>query len=76
MGIIPNPLKAFLIVHPVNIEARKSFGLCRGFKLFTGTLYLGSFIEDDGSKRDFLKERTKTWERNIHTIIETAGKYP
>ena len=38
--------------------------------------YLGGYIGDNKSKRDWLRERTLTWEKNINTIRKTAGKYP
>ena len=40
-----------------------------------GARYLGSYIGDDESKHEFLKDRAETWERIIFTIRETAGKY-
>ena len=49
--------------------------MCHGFKVFTVAHYLGSFIGGGKSKNDWLKERTNTWEKNIHMISETAGKY-
>ena len=42
----------------------------------TGVRYLGGFIIDDESKCDKLKEKTDTWEQNIHTIKKIAGKHP
>ena len=42
----------------------------------TGARYLGGYIGDDDSKRDLLRERTLTWDKNINTISETAGKHP
>ena len=53
-----------MIVHPDNIEAGKGFGLRHRFKVCTGALYLGGFIGGEESKRDYLKERTQTWEQN------------
>ena len=41
-----------------------------------GARYLGGYIGDDESKRDWLRERTLMWEKNVNTISETAGKYP
>ena len=41
-----------------------------------GTLYIGSFIGYDESKHDWVKNHTETWERNIHIISKTMGKYP
>ena len=63
-------------MHPENTEAVNRFGLSHGFKVCTSAHYLGIFIWDEDSKRDWLKKRIETWEKNIHTIIETAGKYP
>ena len=63
-------------MHLENIEARKSFGLCQGFKVCTSARDLGSFIGDDKSKRDWMKDHTHAWVQKIHTIIKTAGKYP
>ena len=37
--------------------------------------YLGVYIRDDKSKRDWLRERNMTWEKNIVTISKTKGKY-
>ena len=42
----------------------------------TGVRYPGSFIGDDNSKREWLKECTDTWERNITNIRKTTGEYP
>ena len=34
------------------------------------------YIRDDDSKRNFLRDSTLMWKKNIGTISETAGKYP
>ena len=47
-----------------------------GFRVFTGALYLGGYTGDDDSKRDLLRERMLTWEKNINSIRKTDGKYP
>ena len=69
------PLKN-IIVHLENIYAQKMFGLCNIFKVCSVARYLGGFIRYDESKRDWLKEYTDTWDRNIHTIRESVGRYP
>ena len=74
MGITPEPSKIVLIVHPDNLKSGKMFGLSHGFKVRTCARYLGGFIRDSDSKRDWSKESTQTWERNIHNISETAGE--
>ena len=63
-------------MHLENIKAIKLFGSRHGFKVCMDTLYLGGYIGDDGSKYDWLKNRTETWEWNIHMIRETVGGYP
>ena len=63
-------------MHPDNPGSRKSFGLRHGFKVCTGAHYIGGFIGDDESKRNWPKKCMETWERNIHKIKKTVGKYP
>ena len=65
-----------MIVHPRNLETDKQFGLRHGLKVCTGTRYIGGFIGDEESKRDWLQDRKSKWENNICTISKTAGKYP
>ena len=50
------------------------FGVRHGFRVCTGAYYLGGYIGDNESKRDWLRERTLTWEKNINTVRENAGK--
>ena len=52
------------------------FGRRHVFKVCTGARYLGGYIGDEKSKRDWLRDRTLTWEKNINTIIKTVRKYP
>ena len=52
------------------------FGARHRFRVCTGARYLGGYIGDDKSKRDWLRERTLTWERNINKISKSTGKYP
>ena len=53
--------KSVLIVHLNNPEAAKLFFLWHGFKLCMGAHYLGGYIKDEKSKREWLKKRTDTW---------------
>ena len=63
-------------MHQENIEAGKMFDARHGFKVCTGARYLRGYIRDNDSKRDWLRERTLKWDKNIGTIRKTAGKYP
>ena len=75
-GYFSKPSKSVLIMYPHNLKAGKLFGSCNGFKLCMGVSYLGSYIWDDESKNDRLRESMEMWEQNIFTIRKTAGKYP
>ena len=63
-------------MHPDNFEARKLFGFCHGFKVWTDALCLGVFITYIKSKHYWLNVRIKTWGWKITNISEYAGKYP
>ena len=65
-----------MIVRPENIEAGEVFGECHGSRVCTGAHFIGGYIRDDKSKRNWLRESTLTWEKNINTISETARKHP
>ena len=52
------------------------FGARHGFRVCRGTRYRGGCIGEDDYKRDWLRERTLTWDNNINTISKTTGKYP
>ena len=75
-GYHPNPTKSVLIVYPENPEKGKVFGDRHGFRVCRGARYVGGYITDDNSKRDWLRESTLTWKKNINTIRKTAGKFP
>ena len=74
--VLPQTFKIVLIVNSDNLEARKMFGSRHGFKVCTGACYLGRYMGENESKREWMKERMGTWERKIFTIRKTAGKYP
>ena len=70
------PSKSILIVHQENIKAVKVFSKRHGFRVRTGTNYFGGYIGNNKFKSNWLRESTLTWERNIKSISETAGKHP
>ena len=75
-GYYPETSKIFLIMHPHNISVGKEFVLLPSFNVFTGTLYLGSFIRDDESRRAWPKDITPKWEEKNCVITKKGGKYP
>ena len=60
-GYHPYPTKNTLIVRPDNLEVGMLFGSHNGFRVCMGARYLGGYIGDDKSKRDWLRERMLTW---------------
>ena len=73
-GCYPEPSKSVQIVHPNNLASWKDFCLRHGFKVFTGTFYLGSFIGDEESKCEWLKYWTLAWEKFFRAIVKTESK--
>ena len=63
-------------MNPDNLEAGKIFGARNVFKVCTGACYLGGYIGDEKFKGEWLKGCTDKWERNIHAVTKTVGKYP
>ena len=62
-GYYPEPPKSVLIVFLENLEAGKEFRARHRFKVCMGTRYLGGYIGDDESKRNWMRERTLMWEK-------------
>ena len=75
-GYYPKHPKSFIIVHLYNIAARKYFGLCHGFQVCMGTRYMGGFIGDDKSKRDWLNYQMSKWEKKIVRSLKRWGNIP
>ena len=75
-GYHPQLTNIVLIVHPKNIESGKLLGAHHGFRVCIVAHYLGDYIGDDESKRDWLRECMLTWEKNTNRISKTTGKYP
>ena len=61
-------------MHPDNLKKRKLFVVRLEFKVCTSTRYFGSYIGDGRSKRNWIKDWTEKWDRNICADTKTAGK--
>ena len=75
-GYCPDSTESVLIFYTDNIEAGIIFGAHHGFNVCMSARYLGVFIGDDASKREWLIDQMEVWERNIITIRKHAVKYP
>ena len=58
-----------MIVHLNNLKSGKLFGQCRGFKVYTGTRYLGTYIGDEKFKAGWIKSG-KINERDTFVLSE------
>ena len=70
------PTKSIMIVHKNNIKARGLFRMSLGFRVCAGACYLGSYIKDNESKGDWLKNQMDKWEENICQVTKTVEKNP
>ena len=71
----PETSKIILIMHLDNLETGKQFGLRHGFKVCTVACYIGGFIGNKESKRDWLKDHTATRENDIYKTVKTTLRY-
>ena len=56
-GYYPEPKKTFLIVHPDHVEEAKRCFEQSGLKIVTGKRYLGGFIGDETTMKEFVHEK-------------------
>ena len=70
-GYHPDPTKSVLIVRLENLEAGRVFIRRHRFRVRMGARYLWGYIGNNKSKRNWLRERTLTWEK-----ISTRSEKP
>ena len=63
-------------MHLYNLKAGDLFCANNYFKVCTSARYLGCYIGDEKSKRDWLKNWTEKWERKVPGVHKTEVKYP
>ena len=73
-GYYPEPKKSFLIVHPDRFDEAKRGFEQKGLKIVTGKRYLGGFIGDETSMKEFFHE--KKWQAKIQLLSAAANFCP
>ena len=47
-----------------------------GFKVVTGSRYLGGFIGDQAEQREWVAQKASTWAEGILKLSKVVGRYP
>ena len=75
-GYYPEPSKSILVVRQHNLEAAKRAFPDFGFKVTTGSRYLGGFIGEDAALKEWLAEKTEIWEEAVVDLAAAAPNFP
>lgn len=70
------PTKSILIVAEHNIEKAKEYFADLGFKIKTGSRYLGGFIGEETARAEWLQSEIDEWTNAVHLLAAAANKYP
>jgi hypothetical protein len=75
-GYFPEPSKSILVVQEHNREKAKAEFRDYGFKIVTGTHYLGGFIGEAAAQKTWLEAKTKDWAEAVSELAMVAERYP
>jgi len=75
-GYFPEPSKSILIVKEHNKERAEVCFADFGFKVVTGSRYLGGFIGDKAEQREWVEEKATTWAAGVIELSKVVGRYP
>jgi hypothetical protein len=75
-GYFPEPSKSILIVRNHNKEKAEVCFKDSGFKVVTGSRYLGGFIGDKAEQREWVLKKVQAWAAGVLELSKVAGRYP
>jgi hypothetical protein len=75
-GHYPEPSKSILIVQPSNKDTAQKEFQDLGFKVMTGSCYLGGFRGEKDKQDDWMQELTLKWTAAIGELAQAAKLYP
>jgi hypothetical protein len=75
-GFYPEPDNIILIVQPSNKDTTQKQFQDLGFKVTTGSCYLGGFIAEKNKKDEWMQELTLKWTAAIAELVQAAKLYP
>ena len=75
-GYYLEPTKSILVVAPGNVSRAKEHFRGLGIRVVTGHWYLGSFLGDVSSEREWLGRKIKGWKESVAILAGVALKHP
>ena len=75
-GYYPEPTKSILVVTPWNVARAEDHFLGMGIWVVTGHRYLGGFLGDGSSEKEWLGTKVEGWIESISTLAGVALKHP
>ena len=71
-GYFPEPTKSILVVKPQMVERAKAQFAHLGFKVVTGTRYLGGHIGDKAACTQWVDEKVMGWVAGVKALSKLA----
>ena len=71
-GYFPEPTKSILVVKPQSVERATALFQHLGFKIVTGTRYLGGHIGDEGACTEWIESKVAGWVAGIKSLSKMA----
>ena len=75
-GYFPEPTKSILVVKPQSVDRAKELFQHLGFKVVTGTRYLGGHIGDEAACTQWVDEKVTGWVEGVHALARIAKSSP
>jgi hypothetical protein len=75
-GYFPEPSKSIIVVASHNLEKAKHEFKDLGFKVVTGTRYLGGFIGENEAFNEWIETKTENWEHAVTQLAAAAKDFP
>jgi hypothetical protein len=75
-GYYPEPSKSVIIVEEQNKKKAETCFKDFGFKVVTGSRYLGGFIGEKADQREWVEKKAQTWADSVLELSKVAGRHP
>ena len=67
-GYFPEPTKSILVMTPGNVARAEEYFRGMGIRFVTGHRYLGGFLGDGSSEKEWLGTKVEGWTESISTL--------
>ena len=75
-GYFEEPIKSILVISLLNIQQLDAHFQGMGVWVVTVSRYLGGFIGDQESEKNWLAEKVKVWMHSVEVLIGVALRHP